>query len=189
MKFSIRAVAACAAVAVAGLSGCAMKTPPYSPSIQNVSALKEAGTAPVAVGTFTVKAGIEGGTTISMRANSMSSPIGADYAAYLAEALRVDLDLAKRLDPRSTVEITGVLLRNDLDASGISKGVAQMEAQFIVRRDGQVRFDKVKKGATEWESSFAAAIAIPKAVQSYPYAVQSLLNALVSDADFQAAIR
>jgi len=84
---------------------------------------------------------------------------------------------------------TGLLTRNDLDSSGIVKGTGLIEAQFVVRRDGQVKFDKIKSASAEWESSFAGAVAIPKAAQNYPVMVQSLLAALYSDADLQSALR
>jgi len=180
---------ACAAVAIAGISGCAVPAPAYSPSIANVSTLKNNGTAPVAVGGFSVKTGTPGASTLSVRGHPMSTAVGSDYAGYLAEALRSELELARRSDPKATIEITGVLTRNELDGDGILKGVGLIEAQFVVRREGQIKFDKVKSGSAEWESSFAGAIAIPKAVQNYPVMVQSLLAALYSDADFQAALR
>lgn len=189
LKLRSVALAAGAAVALSALTGCATKSPPYSPSIANVSKLKAAGTAPVAIGAFSVKSDLPGAAAIGMRGSSMSSSIGSDYAAYLAEAIRLELELAGRLDPKSTLEISGTLLRNDLDASGISKGTAAVEGRFVVKRDGQVRFDKVKRGTAEWESSFAGAVALPRAAQNYPIVVQELLTALYADADFQSALR
>jgi hypothetical protein len=183
------AIVAGAAVAIAAMTGCAVQTPPYPTSINNVSTLKNHGDSTVAVGAFSVKAGIPGEAVIGMRGNSMTSSVGANYAAYLAEALRSELELARRLDPQAKIEISGVLIRNDLDASGISTGKGSMEAQFVVRRDGQVKYDQIKQASAEWESSFAGAIAIPKAVQNYPVIVQGLLAALYGDAEFQAAIR
>ena len=189
MKFRTIAILAGAALGVAAMSGCAVKAPSYAPSITNVSTLKTSGTTPVALGTFSVRSGTAGGSSISLRGHNMRSPVGADYAAYVAEALRADLEMAKRLDPKSTIEITGLLLKNEVDANGMSKGDGEIQAQFIVRRDGQVRFDKVKSGKAEWESSFAGAVAIPRAAQNYPFLVQSLLSSLYADADFVAAIR
>jgi len=182
------AMVAGAAVAIAGTSGCAVNAPAYSPSITNVSTLKNNGTAPIAVGAFSVKSGVPGATTLSLRGNPMSSAIGGNYAGYLAEALRSELELARRIDPKATIEITGVLTRNELDA-GIAKGTGLIEARFVVRRDGQVKFDKIKNASAEWESAFAGPVAIPKAAQNYPLLVQSLLAALYGDADFQAALR
>jgi len=189
LNFRSVALAAGAAVALSALTGCATKSPPYSPSIANVSTLKANGTAPVAVGAFSVKSDLPGAASLGMRGSTMSSSIGTDYAAYLGEAIRLELELAGRLDPKSRLDISGTLVRNDLDASGMSVGTAAVEGRFIVRRDGEVRFDKVKRGTAEWESSFAGAVALPRAAQNYPVVVQNLLTALYADADFQAALR
>lgn len=189
MQFRTAAIAAGAAVAIATLSGCAVKSPPYSVSIANVTKLKSETTTPVAVGAFTVKSDMKGATYLSMRGSTMSSSVGADYAAYLGEALRAELELSGRLDPKSTLEISGMLLRNHLDADGISKGDAAVQGRFVVRRDGQVRFDKVKESSREWESSFAGAVALPRAAQNYPLVVQDLLTALYADPEFQSALR
>jgi len=42
---------------------------------------------------------------------------------------------------------------------------------------------------SEWDSSFAAAIAVPRATQQYPLIVQKLLRELYSDPAFISAIR
>jgi hypothetical protein len=180
---------AAALVALAGTTGCAVKANNYQPSISNVGLLNKSGTAKVAAGDFTVQSGAVGGTTISLRTSSMTPPDTADYAAYLANALKSELDLAKRLDPKASIQVTGTLLKNDIAAGGISKNSGEIEARFVVRREGAVVFDKTKRATDEWESSFAAAIAIPKAQQQYPSLVQKLLEALYSDADFQGALR
>jgi hypothetical protein len=180
---------ACAIWALAFMTGCAIVTPPYQPSIANVTTLKQAGSAGAAVGAFTVQAGIQGANSLGIRGSSMSSSVGGHYGDYLAEALKRELDLAQRLDPKSKVEISGVLLKNVLSAGGISRNDGEIEARIVVRRDGQVRYDKTQRATAEWESSFAGAVAIPKAQQQYPVVVQNLLAALYADTDFLAAIR
>jgi hypothetical protein len=178
-----------ALLALASMTGCAVKAVAYQPSIANVTTLKKSGTSAASVGAFSVQSGATGGSTISLRGNSMESPAGGNYAAYLAEALKMELDMAKRLDPKATIEISGVLLKNDVAAGGVSRNSGEIEARFVVKRDGNVRFDKTKRAVDEWDSSFAGAIAIPKAQQQYPVLVQTLLAALYADAEFQAAVR
>lgn len=170
------------------MTGCASKAPPYQPSIENVAVLKRAGSTPVAVGAFTVQADMKGAASIQLRGSTME-PVAGDYARYLAEALRIDLELARRLDPKASIEVSGVLLKNEIAAGGIVTNSGEIEAQFIVRREGRQVYDKVKRGALQWESSFAGAVAIPKAAQQYPLLVQSLLGQLSADAEFQSAIR
>lgn len=143
----------------------------------------------MAVGTFTVQTNAVGATSISLRGVSMVSPVGENYAAYLGDALRQELLLAGKFDPKSKLAISGVLLRNDVAAGGLSTNSGEMEVRFIVQRDGQQRFDKIKRAELSWESSFAGAIAIPKAQQQYPLIVQKLLKELLADADFETALK
>lgn len=185
--FTTRVCSMLAGMAMLSLfSGCALQAPRYQPSIDNVDALKKAPTS-VALGSFTVQAGVGG--PITLRANSMTSPVGANYAAYLADALQQELTLAGKLDPKSTIEISGVLVKNDIAAGGVSTNSGEVEARIVVTNNGTQRFDKVKRAELSWESSFAGAIAIPKAQQHYPMIVQKLLAQLWGDADFQAALK
>lgn len=169
-------------------TGCAIQAPPYQPSINNVSQLKRDTTQPVRVGTFSIQPGAVGGVSVSIRGGAMNSPVGAHYADYLAAALQRDLQLAQRFDPQAAVSIEGTLLSNDVDAA-IGRGTGHMEARFVVSRDGRVRFDKVKRGTHDWESSFAAMVAVPAAQQAYPQIVQNLLSSLFADPDFLSALK
>ena len=85
------------------------------------------------------------------------------------------------------MEVTGTLLKNNIDAGGISTNAGQIEARFVVKRANEVKYDKVKKAELKWDSSFAAAVAIPLAANNYVTMVQKLLNSLFSDSDFIAA--
>jgi hypothetical protein len=172
------------------LVGCAGPAPNYAPSIDNVEALKNNGAgAAVKTGVIGVKPGMPGAASLSLRANTMTSPVGSNYGDYIAAALRQELELAKLYNPQSGVEISGTLTRNNIDAGGISTNAGQIEARFVVTANGQVRFDKVKSIERKWESSFAGAVAIPLAANNYPLMVQSLVGALVTDPDFIKAIR
>lgn len=167
-------------------TGCALQAPRYQPSLDNLEALKKSPTS-VALGAFTVQSG--SGGPISLRGTSMTSPVGADYAAYLADAMQQELVLAGKLDPKSTIEISGLLLKNDVAAGGISTNSGEVEARIIVKNNGAQRFDKVKRAELSWDSSFIGGIAIPKAKQQYPLVVQKLLAMIWTDADFQAALK
>jgi hypothetical protein len=172
------------------LVGCAGPAPNYAPSIDNVETLKKIQGAPaVKTGTIAVTAGMPGAASLQLRANTMTSPVGKNYGDYIAAALRQELELAKLYNPQSGVEISGTLLKNNIDAGGFSTNAGQIEARFVVTANGQVRFDKVKRIEKKWESSFAGAVAIPLAANNYPLMVQSLVAALVADPDFVKAIR
>ena len=115
--------------------------------------------------------------------------MGGSYADYLATALRQELELARLLDAGSKTDVSGVLLKNDIAAGGLSINSGEIEAKFTVKRDGVVRYEAVKSATISWESSFAAAVAIPAAQQNYPRLVQKLLSSLFSDPAFLEACR
>ncbi|EHR72647.1 hypothetical protein BurJ1DRAFT_3844 [Burkholderiales bacterium JOSHI_001] len=169
------------------LSGCALQAPRYQPSIDNVEAIKKAGVK-ANVGAFTVAPGATGGSSISLRGNTMSAPTG-DYAAYLADALKQELTLAGGLDLKASVEVGGVLVKNDIAAGGMSTNSGEIEARFVVRSGSQVRYDATQRVDLSWESSFVGAVAIPKAQQQYPVLVQKLIGKLLADPQFLAALR
>ena len=171
------------------LGGCAGPAPQYAPSIDNVELLKKSGAAAAKMGSVTVKADLPGGTAMGMRANSMVSPVGGNFGDYIAASLRQELELAKMFNAQSGVEISGALLHNNIDAGGFLTNAGQIEARFIVKRGDQVRFDKIKRIEHQWESSFAAAVAIPLAMNNYPVMVQKLIGTLVSDPDFVQSLR
>lgn len=186
MKFNLKSMAVIATCVL--MTGCAIQAPPYNASIDNVSALKQGGQSTVRLGGFDVTSGAKGATSIGLRGSSMTSPVGGNYAAYLADALKQELQMAKRFDPAATLEISGVLLGTDIDPA-IGTGTGFIEARIVVKKDGQIRYEKTKRGDAQWESSFVGAVAIPEAQKNYPVLVQRLLSALYSDADFQNALK
>jgi hypothetical protein len=141
-------------------TGCAMQAPRYQPSLDNVETAKK-----------------------------LPAPVGDSYAAYLADALQQELQLAGKVDAKSKVIITGVLLKNDIAAGGFSTNSGQIEAEFVVMNDGKERFRGTQRAELSWDGSFIGAVAIPKAQQQYPLLVQKLLTQLFSDAAFIAALK
>lgn len=170
-------------------SGCSLMAPQYSASMDNVQKLKDAGNYNAKVGSFTSQKDPENANPISLRGSSLSSPYESSYAAYLQEAIKQELSLAGKLAAGADLEVTGVLLKNDLDASGFSTGYGKMEAKFVIKKGSQVLYDKTKSAQTQWESSFAGAIAIPRAQQEYPRLVQKLLAELYADESFLRALK
>jgi hypothetical protein len=182
-----------AAIQLAGvmaLGACAMSAPKYNGSFQTSQQLRDAGVEPVKVGEFSAAPESKDKVNhLSIRANPYASPYDNSFVAYLEQAVRQELEDSRLLDPNAGTQINGVLIRNELDGSGFSTGTADIEARFIVLRDGTVRFDRVKSTRHEWESSFVGATAIPAAAQNYPVAVQKLVASLFSDPEFVAALR
>lgn len=178
-------------VALLGLlgSGCTIMAPQYSASIENVQKLKDGGNYTAKVGEFTSMNAAGKDQHISLRGSSLVSPYQGSYASYLAESIKLELIMAGKMTPGANVEISGVLLKNNMNITGFSQGLGDIEARFVVKQNGQVRYDKIKSVHNEWESSFAGSIAIPRAVQEYPRLVQALLNALYADNDFLQALK
>ncbi|AXQ27267.1 hypothetical protein D0B54_00545 [Solimonas sp. K1W22B-7] len=169
------------------LAGCTLAAPQYTASLPNVQKLRDAGQAPVRVGAFVPATG-DAEASLSLRGSSMHSPYQDSYSAYVGEALKQELSLAGKLAPGAEIEVSGLLNKNTLDASGFSKGFGGIEARFVVKKNNQVRYDAVKSASHEWESSFAGAIAIPRAQLEYANLVQKLLAELYADPAFAAAL-
>lgn len=170
------------------LGGCSLMAPKYPLSIDHVQKLRDSGAATAKVGAISAQGDDAHDQSISLRGNSMHSPYGS-YALYLQEALTQELREAKILDANAQVEISAILLKNDVHAAGFVTASADIEARFKVMRSGQATFDKVKSAHIEWSSSFVGAIAIPRAQQHYPEAVSALLEQLYADRDFLQALK
>lgn len=168
-------------------TGCTLVAPQYSVSIQNVQKARDTLAAPVKVGNFANEPGPGNAASISMRGTALQSPYEKSYAKYLEEALRQELRLAVRLASDGDTEISGTLLKNDISAA-IGTATGDISARFVIRRGSDTRYDKVKSAHHEWESSFAAAIALPRAQLEYPNLVQKLMAELFADPDFSRAI-
>lgn len=175
--------------AIACLTGCAMNAPRYTASIENVQKIKDADVQPMKVGTFDSTPGKENANPISIRGSSLASPYDSSYAKYLAEALKQDLELAGKLAADAKIEISGALQKNDINIGAASSGSGDIEARFVIKRAGEVKYDQVKSIHDTWDSSFVGAVAIPRAQARYPTMVQKLLGELYSDPAFAAALK
>jgi hypothetical protein len=72
---------------------------------------------------------------------------------------------------------------------GLATNDGTIEALFVLKKGGEIRYNKSKQATASWESSFIGAVAIPRAQQQYPLIVQKLLAAVLADPDFQAALK
>lgn len=169
------------------LGACSMVAPPYSPSVDNIESLKSMPAAHARLGEFSSTPGPANYYPVPLRADSMRSPVGKSFGDYLADAMTRELTMAGKLSPQSDVEIKATLITNDIDA-GLAQGSAKLAARFVVTRSGDIRYDNVVSAQTQWDSAFAAMIAVPKAREEYPIAVQKLLGALYADPAFRKAI-
>ena len=81
------------------------------------------------------------------------------------------------------------MLKNEINVAGFGTGEGTVEARFVVKKDGVVRYEQVKRAHTQWESSFAGPVAIPRGQQEYPHLVQVLLGELFADQSFMAVLK
>ena len=174
-------------VAAVLISGCAAVAPNYNPNPDSAQKLQAARVQPAKVGEFTADANAAN-NSIGLRASTMVAAQGT-FAKYLADALKNELELVKLYSPASTTEISGVLVRNEMNTGVAMTGDGLIEARFVVKRDGTVRFDKTKRATIQWDSNFIGAVAIPRAQREYPRLVQTLVAELFSDPDFVAALK
>jgi hypothetical protein len=170
-------------------SGCSTVAPTYNGSRQNIEAINSIGDFKLAVDRFTDSDSPDNKKQLSMRGSTATSPYGATYSSYIESAIRQDLSISGRYSDSSKNRVSGVLLKNDVDASGFSTGTGICEVEFSLINNANVLYRKKIVQNHQWESSFAGAVAIPKATNEYPVMVERLLNKLFSDNDFIKAVR
>lgn len=178
-----------AGTALAVLSGCAsFVAPSYSPDYPSIDRLKGGQLDKVAVGTFQPR---DPGATVNrvtLRGAALA-PAAGTFAEYLENAIRSDLTELRLLDPAADTRIDATLLKNILDVSGFSTGEGSMEVRLTVTKKGALALDKVYSAQTQFPSSFAGAVAIPRGQSEYPNLVRALLQKVYADQDFIAVIR
>jgi hypothetical protein len=171
------------------VTGCSTVAPGYNGSRQNIEAINSIGDFKIAVDRFTDFENPDNKKQLSMRGNTATSPYGTTFASYIESAVRQDLSISGKFLDSSKNRISGVLLKNDVDASGFSTGTGICEVEFSLVNNSSVLFKKRIIQNHQWESSFAGAVAIPKATNEYPVMVEKLLNKLFTDNDFIAAVK
>ena len=176
--------------ATALMGGCAQMTlgTPVA-TVDNVQKAKTTGMAPASLGEFALAAGKPRGMdeSLSVRGNSLKSPYQNSFAAYLKEALAVELRSAGVLDPASKTVVQGWLTDNLVDAS-MGTGRGRLAARFVVVRAGKTVYDRELDASASWESSFVGASAIPTAVNEYSGLYRKLVGKLLDDKAFRAAV-
>lgn len=171
------------------VTGCSTVAPGYAGSRQNIEAINAIGDFKISVDRFTDAESPDNRKQLSMRGSTATSPYGPTYASYVENAIRQDLSISGHYSDSSKTRISGVLIKNDIDASGFSVGTGICEVEFSLMNNSSVLFTKRITQNHQWESSFAGAVAIPKATNEYPVMVEKLLNKLFNDNDFIKAIK
>lgn len=181
---SNKAVVACFAILV--VSGCSSIAPQYQPNFELVNELKDSEYPLMNTGAFAEAD--ESVNHITIRAGAMISPYEKSYAKYLQKALEEELKQSDLWDQASNITIEGTLIKNELDGSGVSLGLADISASFLVRSNGSEIYNKTHTIHHEWKSSFVGAVAVPRAQKNYPISIQKLLRSFLLDKDLVTAL-
>ncbi|MGX9720213.1 hypothetical protein [Stenotrophomonas acidaminiphila] len=161
--------------------------PKYQPSVENSSLILQA--RPVMdVGAFTASDGVQN-RKLSMRGSSLQGGSDGTYATYLRDALIAELQISGGYVPGHDLRMDGQLVRNALNVAGVKTGSAEVGARFVLRRQGQIVYDKTLQSRHEWKSSFIGAIAIQAGIDNYGTTVQKLIGQLLADPEFIAATK
>lgn len=174
----------------ASLIGCAsVKMPAPTASASTLEKLRTANLAPSAVGRFGLAAGLNPKIDQSvggLRGSSIHAANGS-FAQQLREVVIVELKAAGLYDEKSPIKIEAQLTDSQVDA-GIKTGTAKLAANFTVDKAGKRVFEKTLSVGSQWDSSFAGAIAIPEAINQYTSLYKALVSKLFDDKDFRAAL-
>lgn len=177
------------AITAVALTGCgSFVAPTYSPDYPSIDRLKGAQVGKIAVGEFQPRSPEAPVNKVTLRGAPLVASQGS-FAQYLEEAIRSDLTELRVLDPKADTRVDATLLKNDIDVSGISTGEGFMDVKLTVSRRGQTVHDKVYRATTQFESSFAAAVAVPRGQSEYPRLVRTLLQTIYADPAFIAAVK
>lgn len=181
------AIAAVSAVLLAGGCGTVPMGQPQA-SIENIQAAKASGIAAANVARFSFAEGKDPAMDLSVgvRATTLTAPQGS-FARYLQETLETELRAAGLLDPSSEALIEGTLTDRQLEPS-IGQGSGRLAARIVVKRRGQVAFDREVAVDATWESSFVGAVAIPAAINEFTALFRKLVSKLLTNPDFRAAM-
>ncbi|HOY70060.1 MAG TPA: hypothetical protein PL131_05270 [Methylotenera sp.] len=171
------------------LIGCAsLSAPPYSPDYQTLDKLKTLNIQKMALGEFQPRDPAASVNKISLRGSSLKAQEGA-FSIYLENAMRDDLKEIGVLDQASSTKIDAMVIKNDIDISGISKGSGNMEVKISILKDGNLALEKVYTTTTNFESSFAGAVAIGIGQREYPNLVRAFLKDIYNDPEFIKAVQ
>lgn len=178
-----------AVVASMTLMGCAsFKAPSYSSDYAAVDALKSYKLQKMAVATVKPEDPEAKVNKISLRGNSLVVD-GGTFSTYLHDAIVSDLTDAGLYDPRSRTRLDIEILENDIDVSGISTGTGVLAVDLKVVNNDAVVLDRKYSAYTQFDSSFAAMMAIPKGQNEYPNLVRKLLSNIYNDRRFVDALQ
>ena len=171
------------------LGGCVQHLPPPGASIDQVMALRASPVTAVAVDPFSTSgSAARKDVGFAVRDVLIKPPKGQTWSGWLRDGLAAQFEAIGKLDPVSPVHVEGTLTANE-GGENFDDGRALLSARFRVVRDGRVLYDQVKTARSSWNSSVIGVIAYIEAERNYSGLYAQLLDQLIADPAFRAAIK
>jgi hypothetical protein len=142
----------------------------------------------MALGEFVLAPGVPPSVDrgLQIRGDTLRPANGKSFAQFLRETLQIEMTAAGRFDEASSVVISAQLTKSEVNTS--SSPYAALGARFRVTRAGVDVFSKELIARDTWGFQFIGAIAITEAEQRYTALYSKLVQTLVTDPDFRAAV-
>ena len=168
--------------------GCVQHLPPPGASVDQVMALRASPVVAVAVDPFSTSGSAAlKDRGFAVRDILIKPPKGQLWSGWLRDGLAAQFDAIGKLDPASPVHVEGTLTANE-GGENFADGRAALSARFRVVRDGRLVYDQVKTVRSSWNSSIIGVIAYMDAERNYSGLYAQLLDQLIADPAFRAAI-
>lgn len=166
--------------AVSMLVGCGFTINPYSASVTNVMAIKNSGTKPVSIASFSsYKPDL---SSIGCRAaGPIETPDKSSFESYIRKAFIEELSLAGLYDPTSPLVLQGMVEELDFN-SNIGAGKWVISLSISSNKNNGYKVSSTYKFSTNWVADKAC----QQVAQAFVPAVQQLILKTISDPRFKA---
>lgn len=172
------------------MTGCAA-TPiePPQTSVAAVRAIIAANIQPMKIGPFVAaKSDMTNDREIRLRAAGIKPPNGSTFSSYMGELVTEQFRIVGKYDPGSSLELSGTMVENRANPA-IGQASGTLAFEFVLTRHGELVFRKILRVDQRWDSSLIGALAIPEAEMQYTALYPKLIEMLMQDPEFQAAIK
>ena len=171
-------------------AGCTAQMGMPQASLSTIEKVRSPDIAVMRVGNFVPVPALAGAKdkSMSLRADSLTSPVDDSFAKYLGRTIEVNLKAAGKYDANSPLVLDGILTESDVRTPfGTSSG--ELGAKFTLVKSGSTVFEKHIEVTDQWESSVIAAIAVPDSINHYTALFDKLTAELFTDKDFVTALK
>jgi hypothetical protein len=169
------------------VSACATELPPPVATFESIQQLRASNIAPLALGEFDATAELATRDHgVGFRADSLHPPGGGTFSGYLKQSISAQLTGAGKLAPDAAHVLSAQLTRIEVSTMGADSHAA-LAADFRLRVNGTLVFDKEIVVEDSWPSAFMGAEAIPDAENHYSALFPKLFAALLADPAFLSA--